>query len=214
MTRQTDSDISDHIPRQRGIPLHSTANTIPSNCTAGTMATQLHSDPNSQASSFGDSQGSYQRPTSDHYHLPEAPQRDITPSTSLSNPSSQENITHKMQNSPSSQKQRMEIQKPHVPVAPMAHMTSDYVGAKRTADGQVKERSPTSPTSVKYGHSRNSSMTSRGSQIGEVCLFKILDGNDRVLRSSATIRDTTLVRVDGSVHRTGFQIFPGHCTFP
>ena len=168
------------------------------------MATQLHSEPNSQASSFEDSQDSYQRHTSSHSHPLEAPQRGITPSTSLSNPSSQENITHKMQNSPSAQKQRMEPEKPHTPVAPIAHMTGDYVGAKRTADGQVKERSPTSPTSVRYGHSRNSSMTSRGSQIGEVCLFKILDGNDRVLLSSATIRDTTLVRVDGSVHRTDY----------
>ena len=144
--------------------------------TARTMATQFSSTPNSQASSFDDSnasQGSYQRPISSGGVHAQALQRENTPTTSLSNPSSQEQILHEAQPSPSAGRQRLEVRGIQAPIAPMLQIASDTAGLKRTADGQVKEKSPTSPMSARCGHSRTSSMTSRGSQIGEVCYFEV-----------------------------------------
>lgn len=138
------------------------------------MATQLHSAPNSQNSSFEHStasQSSQNNPTTSSEPNSQTLRRETTPSTSLSNPSSQEYMAKKTQHSPPTRGQRMDSQSTQAPIAPMAHITNDIAGAKRTADGQVKERSPTSPVVGRYEHSRNSSMTSRGSQIGEVRPF-------------------------------------------
>lgn len=155
------------------------------------MATHLHSAPNSQASSLEDSnasQGLYQRPTSSD-NTREAVQREPTPSTSLSNPSSQEQIQKAVLQSPPTRGQRIETHNSaQAPIAPMLHMTGDIGGAKRTADGQVKERSPTSPMSVRYEHSRNSSTTSRGSQIGEVGTYYLSLSATVVVASSSSSR--------------------------
>ena len=78
-------------------------------------------------------------------------------------------MAEKAQHSAPTSGLRMEVRHTQAPTAPMAQMTADFTGApKRTVDGEIKDRSPTSPTVGKYGHSRTSSMTSRGSQIGEV----------------------------------------------
>ncbi|KAL8827290.1 MAG: hypothetical protein Q9191_003273 [Dirinaria sp. TL-2023a] len=136
------------------------------------MATQLHSAPNSQASSLGDtidSQGSCPPQSSADRRL-EVLQRENTPSTSLSNPSSQEQIADKPR-SPT-RRLNLETRQDSAPVAPMVHIKDDLsVASKRTADGRVKEKSslPTSPITVATTeHSRSSSMTSKGSQIGEL----------------------------------------------
>ena len=136
------------------------------------MAAQLHSAPNSQASSLGDtvdSQGSYPTQSSADRRF-EILQRENTPSTSLSNPSSQEQIAERAR-SPAS-RLTLETRQDSAPMAPMAHMKDDLTAAsKRTADGRVKEKSslPATPvTPGRWEHSRNSSMTSKGSQIGEV----------------------------------------------
>jgi len=79
----------------------------------------------------------------------------------------------KNQYSPPIRGQRMDLHTTQAPIAPMAHTVNDFAGTKRTADGEIKEKSPTSPVAGRYEHSRNSSMTSRGSQIGEVRPFRI-----------------------------------------
>jgi len=140
------------------------------------MATPLRSAPNSQSSSFEHStasQSSQHDPTASSEPNSQNLHRETTPSTSLSNPSSQEYMSKKPQHSPPTRGQRMDIQTTQAPIAPMAHTVNDFAGTKRTADGQVKEKSPTSPVVGRYEHSRNSSMTSRGSQIGEVRPFVV-----------------------------------------
>lgn len=135
------------------------------------MATPLRSAPQSQSSSFEHStasQSSQHDPTSSSEPNSQTLPRETTPSTSLSNPSSQEYMGKKTQHSLPRRGQSIHIQTTHAPIAPMAHTVVDCAGTKRTADGQVKEKSPTSPVGVRYAHSRNSSTTSRGSQIGEV----------------------------------------------
>lgn len=139
------------------------------------MATQLYSAPNSQASSIEDtanSQGSYPPQSS----AVELLHRENTPPTSLSNPSSQEQMAEKAQ-SPT-RALTLETRQASAPMAPMEHTKDDLTAAsKRTADGRIKEKSslPTSPvTARRWEHSRNSSTTSKGSQIGEVRYSRIL----------------------------------------
>ena len=146
------------------------------------MASARESAPNSQSSSFDDSQGSQYRPvssgsfSSSQIRLP----RETTPATSLSNPSSQERMAEREQRihrAPQSPRApiKLDTRFGHAPVANMGRPHQDQTSApKRSADGQIKEPTPTSPTSPGYngiyGHSRASSTTSRGSQVGEVCL--------------------------------------------
>lgn len=135
------------------------------------MATPPRSAPNSQSSSFehsAASQSSQPDPTSSSEPNSQTLPRETTPSTSLSNPSSQEYMGKKTEHSPPRRGQSIRVQTTHAPIAPMAHTVDTLAGTKRTADGQVKDKSPTSPVVGTYGHSRNSSTTSRGSQIGEV----------------------------------------------
>lgn len=103
-----------------------------------------------------------------------------TPSTSLSNMSSQErvgtdtaddgegNVSDHGLGVPQNV-QSVNLSAPN----PLAHRVDRTGAPKRMADGEIKSPGyslPTSPASPnKYGHSRNSSRTSRGSQIGEVC---------------------------------------------
>lgn len=138
----------------------------------------------SQSSSFDGSQESRNRPISSGSFASSQnrPPRDITPSTSLSNPSSQEHIAEKMDPhnnhlAPRSSRQptRLDTGFTQAPVANMGGSLGDHTSApKRTADGQLKQGnsiSPTSPSKIgRHERSRTSSMTSRGSQIGEVCL--------------------------------------------
>ena len=146
-----------------------------------TMASARESAPNSQSSSFDDSQTSHHRPvssgsfSSSQICLP----REITPATSLSNPSSQEHMAEReqrTQRAPHSPRAptKLDTRFGQAPVANMGRPHQDYTSApKRSADGQIKEPTPTSPTSPgyngRYEHSRTSSTTSRGSQVGEVC---------------------------------------------
>ena len=136
---------------------------------------------NSQTSSFDESQyrprssGSF---SASQIHLP----RDITPATSLSNPSSQERMAEKAEQRkiypapPSSRGLSvLDTRFGQAPVANMGGPQHHYTTApKRSADGQIKQANSTSPTSPgetnRNEHSRTSSATSRGSQIGEVCL--------------------------------------------
>ena len=147
------------------------------------MASARESAPNSQSSSFDDNQGSQYRPvssdsfSSSQIRLP----RETTPATSLSNPSSQEHMAEREQRTqrvPYSPRAptKLDTRFGQAPVANMGRPHQEHISApKRSADGQIKEPTPTSPTSPGYGngryeHSRTSSTTSRGSQVGEVCL--------------------------------------------
>ena len=150
--------------------------------TCPTMASARESAPNSQSSSFDDSQGSQYRPvssgsfSSSQIRLP----RETTPATSLSNPSSQEHMAEREQRThgaPHSPRvpTKLDTRFGQAPVANMGRPHQEHTSApKRSADGQIKEPTPTSPTSPgytgRYEHSRHSSTTSRGSQVGEVCL--------------------------------------------
>lgn len=152
------------------------------------MAAQLHSAPNSQSSSFEHStvsQSSQHDPTANSEPNSQTLHRETTPSTSLSNPSSQEYMGKKTQHSPPTRAQRMDMQTAQAPIAPMAHTVNDFAGTKRTADGEIKEKSPTSPVAGRYEHSRNSSMTSRGSQIGEVRPFVVFESKTRLKHALA-----------------------------
>lgn len=143
------------------------------------MAAHLQSAPRSQTSSFEESipsQGSYQHPSSSGNV-----QREPTPTTSLSNPSSQEQMIEGANQSPLAHGQRKTSNTPQAPIAPMIQTASEG-GTKRTADGQVKERSPTSPIVGRYGHSRTSSTTSRGSEIGEVSISRSIVHDDASCR--------------------------------
>jgi len=138
--------------------------------------------PNSQQSSLNESsksQLSQTRPGSSGVH--ESSQGIMTPSTTLSNKSSQERVSignanetnaHMMGHGLESQESPHSWNAP--PTRPSEYQGS-YTGTlKRTANGEIKSpvhSSSTSPVdTIQYGHSRNSSMTSRGSQIGEVRL--------------------------------------------
>lgn len=144
------------------------------------MALEQQSVPNSQSSSFDGSQGSQYRPVSSgSFASPQTrPLRDVTPSTSLSNPSSQEHMAAKMDQTVDYRSYRgstLDTRPLQAPVANMGGPRRDYTSApKRTADGQLKQGnsiSPTSPNKINRNeHSRTSSTTSRGSQIGDVCL--------------------------------------------
>ncbi len=72
------------------------------------------------------------------------------------------------QHSPAAPRRELDRQTVQAPIAPMVYTAGDSVGAKRTADGQVKDRSPTSSVAGSYQHSRTLSTASRESQIGEV----------------------------------------------
>ena len=145
------------------------------------MALEQQSVPNSQSSSFDGSQGSQYAPVSSGSFASSQtrPPRDVTPSTSLSNPSSQEYMAAKMNQPIDSRTSRepalLDTRPLQAPVANMGGPHPDHTSApKRTADGQLKRGnsiSPTSPSrSSKHEHSRTSSTTSRSSQIGDVCL--------------------------------------------
>ncbi|KAG6999566.1 hypothetical protein G7Y79_00034g069890 [Physcia stellaris] len=142
------------------------------------MALEQQFVPNSQSSSFDGSQGSQYAPVSSGSFTSSQtrPPRDVTPSTSLSNPSSQEHMA-KM-NQPvdyrsSREPALLETRPLQAPVANMGGPHREYTSApKRTADGQLKQGnsiSPTSPSKTsKHDHSRTSSTTSRSSQIGDL----------------------------------------------
>ena len=143
------------------------------------------SNPNSQDSSFPEasaSQHSQLAPSSARLLelLTTSGGRDATtPSTSLSNYSSQENVLNSQKSISDSQIIHDERDMSHS--GPMAYTSAttesrraEYTGAlKRTATGQIKSplqgSLPTSPVdSSSYGHSRNTSTTSKSSHIGEV----------------------------------------------
>lgn len=142
--------------------------------------------PNSQQSSFNESansQSSQTRPGSSGVH--ESSHGIITPSTTLSNKSSEERVSmgdasetnaHMMGSGLESQEG---LQSWNAPLTRPLGYKGIYTSAqKRTANGEIKSpqhslsTSPVDPS--QYGHSRNSSMTSRGSQIGEVRLNEFL----------------------------------------
>ena len=148
------------------------------------MAFERHCTSNSQSSSFNGSQESQHRPISGGSltSSQDRPPRDITPSTSLSNPSSQEHLAVQMEQPhnyivPRIPKAptKLETRFSQAPVANMGSSPGGYTSApKRTADGYIKQGNSTSPTihakSNANEHSRTSSTVSQGSQIGEVCL--------------------------------------------
>ena len=148
------------------------------------MAFERHYTSNSQSSSFNGSQESQHRPVSGGSltSSQNRPPRDITPSTSLSNPSSQEHLPVQMEQPHNYRVPRvprgptmLDTRFSQAPVANMGSASGDYTSApKRTADGYIKQGNSTSPTVPGRGnsseHSRTSSTVSQGSQIGEVCL--------------------------------------------
>ena len=137
--------------------------------------TNARSPPPSQASSLTgslSSQLSQVRPNAasdlDFIH----PHGAMDPSTSFSNKSSQEGTDrpYMMEPDESTVNQNENIEG----LIAEHGLDEDHTSApKRKANGEVKPSEsslPTSPVeSSQYGHSRNSSRTSRGSQIGEVC---------------------------------------------
>lgn len=146
--------------------------------------------PNSQGSSFNDSvlsQASPQRPmSSDKFQFSAGnySARQITPSTSSSDPSSQERAAERLQEILSAEDDAQQQFRPHLQNAQIERPQSLHIGSlngehtyalKRMADGKVKtvdlnmSRSPVD-VSRSRGHSRNDSKTSKGSQIGEVGL--------------------------------------------
>ena len=146
------------------------------------MASARDSATNSQYSSFDDSQGSQHHPFSTGSFSSSQPHhpRDTTPTTSLSNPSSQEYMAEKPEqrtNHPAPRSSRgpamLDTRFIQAPLANMGGPHQDYTSApKRSADGEIKQANRISPTSpgqtTRYEHSRTSSTTSRGSQISEV----------------------------------------------
>lgn len=139
--------------------------------------------PNSQQSSFNESsnsQSSQTRPGSSGFH--ESSHGIMTPSTTLSNKSSEERVgmgetnADMMGSGLESQDGLHSWNAP--PTRPLGYQGINARAPKRTANGEIKSPQhslPTSPVdSSQYGHSRNSSMTSRGSQIGEVRLNNFL----------------------------------------
>ena len=153
-----------------------------------TSPIHLHSESSyggeSQTSSFGESViGQPLRffPTS--HGVPDSPLQDsrtdaATPSTSLSNPSSQESqaVGTSLDQTVASARANGRIYRiltptstPQNEVEPESGMP--YNGLKRTASGEFKTEGPnvqTSPDSTEGGPSRKTSSASRGSQIGEV----------------------------------------------
>lgn len=141
--------------------------------------------PNSQQSSLNDSansQLSQTRPGSSGIH--ESPRSVMTPSTTLSNKSSKERVRTSMDDANEtddhSMGRRLESHETRQswntqPAGPSGYQGTHTSAPKRTANGEIKSPRhslPTSPVeSSQHGHSRNSSMTSRGSQMGEVSLY-------------------------------------------
>ena len=144
--------------------------------TKGTsLETNARFPPNSQASSLNNSlssQLSQVQPSKAGDLALIRPHGAMTLSTSFSDKSSQEGTDRPYLAKPdtSTVNQNQIINGPAVEDA----LDKDYTSApKRMANGEVKSSEsslPTSPVeSSQYGHSRNSSRTSRVSQIGEVC---------------------------------------------
>lgn len=152
---------------------------VPSKYTSSEAIVSL---PHSQQSSLNESSNSHlseTRPGSSGIY--ESSQGIMTPSTTLSNKSSQECVSMSDANeaNPRLIGQGLEsedsLQSWNLPPTRPSNSHRSYTSApKRTANGQVKSPTyslPTSPVDPsQYGHSRNSSITSRGSQIGEVRL--------------------------------------------
>ena len=110
---------------------------------------------------------------------------EMTPSTSFSNNSSQGSARKGPLNNDDAAPQVEEQQPIYSQAASSQHdraqrLHIEHTSApKRMANGEVKlpgYSQPNSPVDIsQYGHSRNSSRTSRGSQIGEVCDSAIID---------------------------------------
>ena len=110
---------------------------------------------------------------------------EMTPSTSFSNNSSQGSACKGRLNNDDALPQMEEQQPMYAPAASSQHdrsqrLQNEHTSApKRMANGEIKSPGysrPSSPIDIgPYGHSRNSSRTSRGSQIGEVCDSAIID---------------------------------------
>lgn len=110
---------------------------------------------------------------------------EMTPSTSFSNNSSQGSARKGPANNDDAALQVKEQQPIYAPAARSQHDRSQRLhiehasAPKRMANGEIKSPGysrPNSPVDIgQYGHSRNSSRTSRGSQIGEVCDPTIID---------------------------------------
>lgn len=142
--------------------------------------------PNSQNSSLNDSLHSQQS-----QHVPGLSTKNsrlsvdthfhgaMTPSTSLSNKSSQEIAEMEAPLIDQNANLLQGVQSPNVLASrqmyyPFLEPGHGRINAnKRMANGEIKSPGhslPTSPTGLnQYGHSRNSSSTSRGSQISDVC---------------------------------------------
>ena len=110
---------------------------------------------------------------------------EMTPSTSFSNNSSQGSARKGTLDNDNAALQVEEQQTIYATTAKSQHDWSQSVhiehasAPKRMANGEIKSPGysrPNSPVDIgQYGHSRNSSRTSRGSQIGEVCDPAIID---------------------------------------
>ena len=104
---------------------------------------------------------------------------EMTPSTSFSNNSSQGSVRKGPLNNDDAALQVEEENSTYASAARSQHNRSQRLdiehtsAPKRMANGEIKSPGysrPNSPVDTgQYGHSRNSSRTSRGSQIGEVC---------------------------------------------
>lgn len=137
-----------------------------------TFETNARSPPSSQEPSLNNgslsSQLSHVRPNAAGDLDLIRPRGAMTPSTSSSNKSSEERTDRPYLVEPDASTMDQD-EKFDGPVAPDKEHTS---APKRKANGEVKPSEsslPTSPIeSSQYGLSRNSSRTSRGSQIGEV----------------------------------------------
>ena len=150
------------------------------------VATAQLSEPSSVPNSQGSS-ASPQRPmSSDKFQFSAGnySARQITPSTSSSDPSSQERAAERLQEILSAEDDAQQQFRPHLQNAQIERPQSLHIGSlngehtyalKRMADGKVKtvdlnmSRSPVD-VSRSRGHSRNDRKTSKGSQIGEVGL--------------------------------------------
>ena len=110
---------------------------------------------------------------------------ETTPSTSFSNNSSQGSARKGLLNNDDAAPQEEEHQAIYSQAARSPYdraqrLHMEHTSApKRMANGEVKLQGysqPSSPVDIsQYGHSRNSSRTSRGSQIGEVCDSAIIN---------------------------------------
>ena len=157
---------------------------------AAAQPSEPSSVPNSQDSSFNESvpsQASPQRPMSSNkfqFSAGNYSTRQITPSTSSSDPSSQERAAERLQEMLSAEDDAQQQVRPHLQNAQIQGPRSLHMGSligehtfalKRMADGKVKSvdlnisRSPVD-LSRSPGHSKNDSSPSKGSQIGEVGL--------------------------------------------